>query len=77
MPKRITYHVLPKPDGTWGVKKAKAKRMAFVSAKKPAVIRKAKSLAKKNKLGQVKIHDHHGKIEFEWTYGKDPERFPG
>lgn len=70
-PKRVTYHVTPR-DGDWAAKRAGTKRAANVYDNKEDAIERAKELAKKEPLGQVKIHDKHGDIQTEHTYRKDP-----
>ena len=40
-------------------------------------IARAKELAKKSGLGQVRVQGENGEFESEWTYGKDPRRSPG
>ena len=36
----------------------------------------AKTRAKEATLGQVKVHTRDGNMEYESTYGEDPERTP-
>jgi hypothetical protein len=61
----------------WEVKSAGAKRAAAVLPMKSKAIARAKELAKKAPLGQVIIHGKDGKIQREFTYGKDPKHIPG
>ena len=37
----------------------------------------AKSRARGEEPAQVKVHKQDGNMEYESTYGDDPERFPG
>lgn len=85
-PKRRVYHVTPRMEATrdikakalsWEVKLAGGKRASAVKKLKSHAIAYAKELAKKAPLGQVKIHGTDGKIQREFTYGKDPVRYPG
>ena len=39
---------------------------------KADAVARGKDLAKKAPLGQIKIHKQDGKIQTEYTYGKDP-----
>jgi len=72
MPKRKTYHVIPRTDGGWNVKEENASRASSSHATKAEAIARAKELAKKQALGQVIIHKQDGTIQTEHTYGKDP-----
>lgn len=74
--RRRTYHVTP-ADGAWRVKRAGAKRADSVHEKKSDAISRAKELAKKAKLGQVKVHGEDGEIQTEYTYGEDPRDIVG
>ena len=64
-------------SGVWEVKAVSAKRASAVLSKKADAVAKAKEIAKKFPLAQVVIHGIDGKIQREFTYGKDPARYPG
>ena len=74
---RKQVHVVPDGEGGWNVKSAGSKKSAANYEDKPDAISKAKEIAKNTPLGQVVIHDKHGVIQTEHTYGKDPEKYPG
>jgi len=76
-PKRITYHVVPGAGGGWAVKGEGSMRASAIAERKQDAIRAAKALAKGRPLGQVVIHRKDGVIQTEWTYGKDPRKYPG
>jgi len=42
---------------------------------KEKAIKKARVIAKKQELGQLKIHGKNGQIQTEYTYGADPMRY--
>lgn len=46
--------------------------LAGITEPKKCAIARASELAKKAKLGQVVIHGRNGRIQKEYTYGKDP-----
>jgi hypothetical protein len=73
---RVVYHVTLHGD-VWRVKRAGAKRAARVHSNKADAIARAKTLATRGALGQVKVHKRDGEIQTEWTYGKDPRRTRG
>jgi len=88
--KRRVYHVVRRAgtvtkskkgvsygDVIWEVKAVGAKRASAVCDKKLDAIAKAKKIAKKFSLSQVVIHGIDGKIQREFTYGKDPKHIPG
>lgn len=72
MGKRSVYHVTKrKDDDGWRVVKENASRASSVHETKADALADAKSLAKSADLGQVKVHGQDGKIQTEYTYGKD------
>jgi uncharacterized protein YdaT len=77
MSKRKVVHVVPNSDGNWAVKSEHADRASSIHDLKDEAIARAKELAKGAPLGQVKIHKKDGTIQTEYTYGKDPEKYPG
>jgi hypothetical protein len=74
--RRAIYHVTPYGD-SWRVERARSRRADSVHAKKMDAVARAKVLATRGKLGQVKVHKKDGEIQMEWTYGKDPRRTQG
>jgi len=77
MSQRKIVHVVPRPNGNWAVKNEGADKASRVYANKDKAIDRAKLLAKSAPLGQVKIHKQDGTIQTEYTYHKDPEKYPG
>lgn len=73
---RKVYHVTER-DGEWRVKRVGARRAAHVCSSKAAAVSLAKSLAKRAPLGQVIVHGDNGRLQTEYTYGKDPRRTRG
>jgi uncharacterized protein YdaT len=71
MATRKTYHVTPNDEG-WNVKAENASRASSSHDTKAGAIDRAKELAKAQPLGQVVIHGQDGRIQTEYTYGKDP-----
>ena len=74
---RKQVHVVPSSSDRWGVRLAGASKMTKCFNGKPEAIHKAKEIAKNASLGQVVIHDRHGVIQTEYTYGKDPRKYKG
>ena len=80
MIKRVKYFVSPKQTNNgleWQVKKSNAERANKQFENKDDAIRLGKDLAKKPDLGQLIILGKDGKIQTEYTYGKDPEEYKG
>ena len=77
MSRRTKEHVTPRPGGNWAVKKEGAERADSIHEQKVDAVERAKELAKNAPLGQVIIHKKDGTIQTEYTYGKDPEKYPG
>jgi Uncharacterized protein conserved in bacteria (DUF2188) len=74
---RKTYHVIPAGDVGWRVRRAGAGRADSVHSSKAGAVARAKKLANRATLGQVKVHRADGAIQTEVTYRKDPRRSPG
>jgi hypothetical protein len=77
MTNRRVYNVNPTGKGEWEVKEKGASRSVKSYEGKSDAIARAKELAKKAALGQVVIRKDDGKIQTEYTYGKDPRKTPG
>lgn len=74
---RIVYHVVPNSSGErWVVSQERAEFRREFDTKEEAV-EFAKERAKSAELGQIKVHKKDGNMEYENTYGEDPERYPG
>jgi len=71
MAKRKIYHVVPDPKG-WAVKQEGSKRASKRFPTKDEAIKYGKNLAKKARLGQLKIHKKNGAFQTEYTYKNDP-----
>lgn len=72
MANRKTYHVTADGDGGWCLKAEDASRASSTHDNKADAVQSAKGLAKKQAFGQVVIHGKDGRIQTEYTYGKDP-----
>jgi hypothetical protein len=73
---RVVYHVVPNSSGEkWVVSQEKAEFRKEFETKDEAV-QFAKERARKEELGQVKVHKKDGNMEYESTYGDDPRRTP-
>jgi hypothetical protein len=78
MSDRVVYHVVPdREEDAWKVEKENSERASSVCQTKDEAIEEARRLAQNNSLSQVKVHRRDGTIQTEWTYGKDPEKYPG
>lgn len=76
MSNREKLHVVYE-DKQWKVRKEKARRASSAHPTKKEAIKRGRELAKESGLGQLIIHKKDGRIQKEYTYGKDPERYPG
>lgn len=73
---RKKYHVVPRNDG-WSVKRENSQRASSTHDTKQEAIQRGRDLASSSSEGQLIIHGRDGKIQTEYTYGNDPERYPG
>ncbi len=71
MSKRVSIHVVKDGDN-WKNLRAGSERASSVHGTKADALDRAKELAKSHPLGQVVVHGKDGKIQTEYTYGKDP-----
>lgn len=71
MGKREKFHVVPKEKG-WQVKKEGGNRAMKNFKRKQDAVDYGRNKAKEVDIGQLKIHGKDGKIQTEYTYGKDP-----
>ena len=75
---RTVYHVAPDARGDkWLVTREGADNTREVFSRKAEAVLTAKVRAKKQEPSQVKVHSADGNMEYENTYGRDPERTPG
>ncbi len=74
MAKRQRYHVNPRPDGKWEVKKEKGARASSVADTKAEAVSEGRQIAKNAGDSQLIIKKMDGTIEKEYTYprGSDP-----
>jgi uncharacterized protein DUF2188 len=73
---RVVYHVVPNSSGEkWVVSQERAEFRREFETKEEAV-QFAKERARKEELGQVKVHKKDGNMEYESTYGEDPPEYP-
>lgn len=77
MPDRKRVWVSPDGQGGWDVKTEGAQRAAANYPDKIDALSRAKEIAQAASLGQVIVQGQDGKIQTEYTYGKDPRRSPG
>lgn len=78
MSDRKVFDVGPHPDG-WRIKHG-GEEVTVFAVKRTAVSearRRARTVQRHGGLAQVRIHGLDGKLQDEWTYGKDPKRFKG
>ena len=75
---RTVYHVVPNADvSRWVVSKENNDSFREEFDTKEEAVEAAKSRARDEEPAQVKVHKQDGNMEYESTYGDDPERFPG
>jgi len=79
MTKRQVYYVVHRADvkRDWAVKKQGNPRPIATSTNKERMVSKAVRIAKRHDLSQVKIQGRDALFQKEYTYGNDPEKYPG
>jgi len=74
---RTVYHVVPDASGEeWVISQEKNDSFREQYRTKEEAIRAAKERARGQEPSQVKVHRSDGNMEYESTYGQDPERSP-
>jgi hypothetical protein len=74
--KREVYHVVPNSSAErWVVSQENAEFRQEFDTKEEAV-EFAREKAQSAELGQIKVHKQDGNMQYESTYGEDPERSP-
>ncbi|UYN92474.1 MAG: DUF2188 domain-containing protein [Anaerolineales bacterium] len=71
---RKVYHVVPSGE-SWLVKLSG--EVLSKHYHKDNAVTEAVRLAKASQPSQVLVHRRDGTFEYEYTYGQDPERYPG
>jgi hypothetical protein len=74
---RDVYHVVPDASAEKWLVSQEGRDFRKEFDKKEEAEEFAKARAKEAGLGQVKVHTRDGNMEYESTYGKDPEQTPG
>ena len=78
MSERKVLHVTyDKNKEDWKVLKEGSDRALSRNETKKEAVEDARSRIKPDQLAQIKVHIKDGPIQKEWTYGKDPEKYPG
>ncbi|HEX6913613.1 MAG TPA: DUF2188 domain-containing protein [Chitinophagaceae bacterium] len=73
---REVYHVVPDASGDRWVVSQENNELRREFDRKEEAVDFARERARAAALGQIKVHKQDGNMEFESTYGEDPERSP-
>ena len=73
---REVYHVVPDSSAERWVVSQENNDFKREFDRKEDAVEFARGKAKSAQLGQIKVHKQDGNMEFESTYGEDPERTP-
>lgn len=71
------FHVSPADHGRWRVEAEGGGQTGPLFENKVDAVCHAKEKARAAQLGQVIVHGHDGRIQFESTYGQDPHQRKG
>jgi hypothetical protein len=77
---RSVVHIVPSERGRtrgWIVQSERTARAGDTYKTKDAAIVRGREIAKSSGLSQLVVHGKNGKIQFEWTYERDPRRTKG
>lgn len=73
---REVYHVVPNSSAERWVVSQENTAFKREFDRKEEAVEFARERAKAAALGQIKVHKQDGNMEYESTYGEDPERSP-
>lgn len=68
---RKTHHVVPNPEGGWGVKKGGSEKASKIFETKEPAIEYARKISK-NQKSELIIHKKDGSIQHTDSHGNDP-----
>jgi hypothetical protein len=74
---REVFHVSPADHGRWRVETESGGHTGPLFENKDDAVRYAEEKAQAAQLGQVIVHGHDGRIQFENTYAQDPHQRKG
>ena len=74
MSERLVIEITPATDG-WDVRARHGATLSHHDTK-DAAIDAGRKAAKEAELGQLVVKGRDGRIQEEFTYGEDPERYP-
>jgi len=74
---REVFHVSPAGDRKWRVEPEGGGQTGPLFENKVDAVCHAKEKAQAAQLGQVIVHGHDGRIQFEHTYEQDPHQRKG
>lgn len=80
MSTRRVWDVEPRKSGSkpWAVQREGTERADSLHDRKSDAIERARELAREaGPRGQMRVKNRDGQIQYEHTYGNDPERSPG
>ena len=69
---KVIYHVTPRKDDRWNIKKEGGSRPSAVCTNKDEAIERAREIAKNAGWTQVIVHNKDGKVAQEFNYGDMP-----
>lgn len=69
---KVIYHVTPRQDERWNIRKEGGARPSAVCQNKDEAIERAREIAKNLPWSQIVIHNKDGKISGEYEYGGPP-----
>jgi hypothetical protein len=70
---KVIYHITPRSDDRWNIRKEGGTRPSAVVDNKDAAIERAREIAKNQPWSQIIVHNKDGKIAQEFTYGGAPD----
>ena len=77
MARKVLHVVHNTPSDQWFIKEAGMNFPLSTANLKEDAVKMAVNLAKSIQPSQVKVHGLDGKIQTEWTYENDPQRYLG
>ena len=77
MTERQVLHVLPQAEVKWRVEPEWHPEAGEVFEDEEQAVQEASDCAEAADAGQIVVHGHNGRIQYEHTYGEDPRERKG
>jgi len=76
MAERVTYRVVHGEHGGWNIEQENPSQVVSSHRTRIEAILQGRELAKSHEYSLLIVHDRHGHIDRQYTYGRQPRNTP-